>query len=276
ATYGQDTITDMARAMTGWTYPGKAITQGHNPENFDGPMIAVEANHDAGRKTIVGGVLIPAKQSAEQDLESVLNRLSTHPNTAPFVSLRLIQHLVSSDPSPEYLHRVSEVFRSSGGNLKAVVRQILLDPEARHGDESPAELPAKASHWREPVLAVIAMMRALGGDVRADNRRERFPTKLGQRVVYPPSAFNDFSPDYRTPNGLLAPEFELLSSGTALMRANVVRNLVEKGLNGDASCDLAPFVALAASPGDMVDAIDRALLYGRLPTDVKKQIVAAV
>ena len=276
ATYGQDTITDMARAMTGWTYPGKAITQGHNPENFDGPMIAVEANHDAGRKTIVGGVLIPAKQSAEQDLESVLNTLSTHPNTAPFVSLRLIQHLVSSDPSPEYLHRVSEVFRSSGGNLKAVVRQILLDPEARHGDESPAELPAKASHWREPVLAVIAMMRALGANVRADNRLERFPTNLGQRVFYPPSVFNDYSPDYRTPNGLLAPEFELLSSGTALMRANVVRNLVERGLNGDASCDLAPFVALAASPGDMVDAIDRALLYGRLPTDVKKQIVAAV
>lgn len=276
ATYGQDTITDMARSLTGWTFPGKAITQGHNPENFDGPMIAVEANHDPGRKTIVNGVTIPAKQSAEQDLENVLHTLSTHPNTAPFLSLRLIQHLVTSDPSPDYLRRVSEVFTSSGGDLKAVVRQILLDPEARRGDDSNVESYAKAGHWREPLLAVVAMMRALGATVRADNRLERFPTNLGQRVFYPPSVFNDYSPDYRTPSGLLAPEFELLSSGTALMRANVVRNLVEKGLNGDAQCDLAPFVALAASPGDMVDAIDRALLYGRLPAGVKEQIVAAV
>ena len=276
ATYGQDTITDMARSLTGWTFPGKAITQGHNPENFDGPMIAVEANHDPGRKTIVNGVAIPAKQSAEQDLENVLHTLSTHPNTAPFVSLRLIQHLVTSDPSPDYLRRVSEVFTSSGGDLKAVARQILLDPEARREDDSNVESHAKAGHWREPLLAVVAMMRALGATVRADNRLERFPTNLGQRVFYPPSVFNDYSPDYRTPSGLLAPEFELLSSGTALMRANVVRNLVEKGLNGDAQCDLTPFVALAASPGDMVDAIDRALLYGRLPAGVKEQIVAAV
>lgn len=276
ATYGQETITDMARALTGWTFPGKAITQGHNPENFDGAMIAVEANHDRGPKTIVNSVTIPAKQSAEQDLENVLHTLSTHPNTAPFVSLRLIQHLVTSDPSPDYLRRVSEVFTSSGGDLKAVVRQILLDPEARRGDEANVELHAQAGHWREPLLAVVAMIRALGASVRADNRLERFPTTLGQRVFYPPSVFNDYAPDYRTPNGLLAPELELLSSGTALMRANVVRNLLEKGLNGDAQCDLAPFVALAASPGDMVDAVDRALLYGRLPAGVKEQVVAAV
>lgn len=276
ATYGQETITDMARALTGWTFPGKAITQGHNPENFDGAMIAVEANHDRGPKTIVNRVTIPAKQSAEQDLENVLHTLSTHPNTAPFVSLRLIQHLVTSDPSPDYLRRVSAVFTSSGGDLKAVVRQILLDPEARRGDEANVGLHAQAGHWREPLLAVVAMIRALGASVRADNRLERFPTTLGQRVFYPPSVFNDYAPDYRTPNGLLAPELELLSSGTALMRANVVRNLLEKGLNGDAPCDLAPFVALAASPGDMVDAVDRALLYGRLPAGVKEQVVAAV
>jgi len=276
ATYSQDTITNMARALTGWTFPGKAIAQGHNPENFDGPMIAVEANHDRGPKTIVNGVSIPAQQSAEQDLESVLHALSTHPNTAPFVSLRLIQHLVTSDPSPDYLRRVSEVFTAGGGDLKAVVRQILLDPEARRGDDSDKALQAKDGHWREPLLSVVAMIRALGGSVRTDNRLERFPTNLGQRVFYSPSVFNDYSPDYRTPNGLLAPEFELLSSGTALMRANVVRNLVEKGMNGDAQCDLAPFVALAASPGDMVDAIDRALLYGRLPASVKQEIVTAV
>jgi uncharacterized protein (DUF1800 family) len=275
-TYDQTTITNMARALTGWTFPGKSITSGHNPENFDGPMLAVEANHDEGKKAVVNGVIVPAGRTAEQDLEDVLHALATHPNTAPFISLRLIQHLVTSDPSPAYLGRVSAVFTSSGGDLKAVVRQILLDPEARHGDDPSAALDAKEGHWREPVLATIAMMRALGSNVRSDNRLERFPTNLGQKVFYPGSVFNDYSPDYRTSNGLLAPEFELLGSGTALMRANVVRNFVEKGLNGDAQFDLSPFIALAGSPRDMVDAIDRAFLYGRLPREVKEQIVTAV
>jgi uncharacterized protein (DUF1800 family) len=275
-TYDQGTITNMARALTGWTFPGKAIAQGHNPENFDGPMRAVEANHDQEKKIIVGGAALAAGHSAEQDLDDVLHALSTHPNTAPFISLRLIQHLVTSDPSPAYLRRVSEVFGASGGDLKAVVIQILTDPEAREGDVPNANPAEKSGHWREPLLSVMAMMRSLGASVRTDNRLERFPANLGQRVFYPGSVFNDYSPLYRTSTGLLAPEFELLSSGTALMRANLVRNLVEKGLNGDAQFDLMPFVALAGSPGDLVDAVDHAFLYGRLPAALKAEIVAAV
>jgi len=275
-TYDQRTITDVARALTGWTYPGKAISQGHNPENYAGPMVAVEANHDEQKKTVVGGVTLPAGQFTGKDLNDVLRALSTHPNTAPFISLRLIQHLVTSDPSPEYLRRVSQVFTLSNGDLKAVVTQILMDPEARRGDDAKEAPQAKEGHWREPVLSVIAMMRELHASVRADNRLERFPTNLGQRVFYPASVFNDYSPLYRTTTGLLAPEFELLSSGTALMRANVVRNLVEKGLNGDAQFDLAPFVALAGSPGDLVDAVDDAFLYGRLPATLKPEIVTAI
>lgn len=276
ATYDQGTITNMARALTGWTYPGKALTQGHNPENFDGPMIAVEANHDAGKKIIVGGVTLAAGQSTEQDLADVLHALGVHPNTAPFISLRLIQHLVTSDPSPAYLRRVSDVFASTGGDLKAVVKQILIDPEARQGDDPKAIVPAKGGHWREPVLCVIAMMRVLQANLRGDNWLERFPTNLGQRLFYPDSVFNDYSPLYRTSSGLLAPEFELLSSGTALMRANVVRNFEERGFNGDARYDLSPFLALAGSPSELVDAVDRAFLYGRLPTALKKEIVTAV
>ncbi len=277
-TYDQNAITATARALTGWTFPGKAITQGHNPENFDGPMIAVEANHDRGEKWIVGGVKLAADQSTDRDLNDVLHALSRHPNTAPFICLRLIQHLVASDPSSDYLRRVSGVFVASGGDLKAVVTQILMDPEARAGDKAMSQSSAalRGAHWREPVLAVIAMMRSLGAGVRADNRLERFPSKLGQRLFYPGSVFNDYSPLYRTANGLLAPEFELLSSGTALMRANVVRNLIEKGLDGDAQFDLTPLLALAGSPAELVDAVDRTFLYGRLPTALKPEIMTAV
>jgi uncharacterized protein (DUF1800 family) len=275
-TYDQHTITDMARALTGWTFPGKALSEGHNPENFEGPMIAVEANHDEGKKTVVAGLTLPGGQSSEQDLHDVLHALSTHPNTAPFISERLIQHLVTSDPGPDYLRHVSEVFTSSGGDLKAVVRQILLDPEARRGDDPGAAPEAGAGHWREPVLAVLAMMRNLDATARTDNRLERFPDSLGQRVFYATSVFNDYSPLYRTSKGLLAPEFELLSSGTALMRANVVRRLLEDRLGGDALFDLSPFVAFAGSPGALVDAVDNAFLAGRLPGPVKQEIVAAI
>ena len=128
----------------------------------------------------------------------MLHALSTHPNTAPFISLRLIQHLVTSDPSPEYMARVSRVFTATGGDLKAVVRQILMDPEARQGDDPAAPLQSNAGHWREPVLAVLAMMRNLHATARPDNRLERFPDSLGQRVFYPGSVFNDYSPLYRT------------------------------------------------------------------------------
>jgi hypothetical protein len=190
--------------------------------------------------------------------------------------LRLIQHLVTSDPSPAYLQRVSEVFTASSGDLKAVLKQILMDPEARQGDNPDAPVQIKGGHWREPVLSVVAMMRALGATVRTDNRLERFPSNLGQRIFYPASVFNDYSPLYRTSSGLSAPEFELLSSGTALMRANVVRNLVEKGLNGDAQVDLTALVAFAGSPPDLVDAVDRAFLYGRMPLALKREVVAAV
>ena len=92
----------MAHALTGWTYPGRAITHGHNAENYCGPMIAVEPNHDEGAKTIVGGTNLPAGQTAQQDLNAVLQALATHPNTAPFISLRLTEHLVMSNPSAAF------------------------------------------------------------------------------------------------------------------------------------------------------------------------------
>jgi hypothetical protein len=252
------------------------LKKGHNPENFDGPMIAVESNHDEGQKTVIGGLHLPAGQSAQQDLDAVLHALATHANTAPFISLRLIQHLVTSDPSAAYLQRVSQTFTSSGGDLKVVLQQILLDPEARSGDDPKFQTSATSGHWREPVLSVLSIMRNLQATARNDNRLERFPASLGQRVFYPTSVFNDYSPLYRTSKGVLAPEFELLSSGAALMRANVVRRLIDDGLGGDALFDLSPFVAFAGSPSELTDAVSNQFLGGRLPAGLKSEVVKAI
>jgi hypothetical protein len=88
--------------------------------------------------------------------------------------------------------------------------------------------------------------------------------------------FNDYSPLYRTPTGLLAPEFELLSSGTAMMRAHVVRRLIDDGLGGDALFDLSTFVALAGSPAELTDAVGNAFLGGRLPAPTKDEVMKAI
>ncbi|MCA3039458.1 MAG: DUF1800 family protein, partial [Rhodocyclaceae bacterium] len=136
-TYSQATVENLARVFTGWTYPsfgGVAPTR-NNGAYFEYPMMPVESNHDTGSKTLINGFVIPAGQTARQDLTMALDHLFSHPNVAPFISKQLIQKLVSGDPSPAYVGRVSAVFNNNGagvrGDLKAVVRAILLDPEAR-------------------------------------------------------------------------------------------------------------------------------------------------
>ena len=109
-TYDQSVVTNIARALTGWTYPTApdATAKTNNPHYYFGQMFAVEAEHDTTSKTIFGGATIPAGQTAEQDLESVLDALMAQPTMAPFVCKQLIQHLVTSNPSPAYIGRVSE------------------------------------------------------------------------------------------------------------------------------------------------------------------------
>src|SRR5580693_1744288 len=140
-TYNQAMVTQMAKALTGWTYPTApgAKVKRNNPAYYFGQMFAVEAEHDTTAKAIFGNVTIPAGQTAEQDLDSLLDALMAQPTMAPFISQQLIEHLVTSNPSPAYIQRVAQVFRNDGqgvrGNLKAVITAILTDPEARAGDE---------------------------------------------------------------------------------------------------------------------------------------------
>ena len=275
-TYDQLTITNMAHALTGWTFPGKAITHGHNPENYNGPMIPVEANHDETAKTIFNNIQLPAGQSAQQDLDAVLQALASHQNAAPFISLRLIEHLVTSNPSPAYIARVSQVFTSTHGDLGQVIRAILLDPEARYGDDPSHPPIANSGHLREPLLFVLAMMKNLSSTVVNNNPIESLAADMGQNLFYPGSVFNYYSPLYRLSNGIQAPEFQLLSSATALVRANVVQDLIARNLDGDIHYDLSPFTSLASSPADLVNALDNVFLFGRLPAALKSDIAAAI
>ena len=159
-------------SLTGWTYPTApgATAKDNNPAYYFGQMFAVEANHDTTAKAIFGNVTIPAGQTAEQDLDSLLDALMAQPTMAPFISQQLIQHLVTSNPSPAYIQRVSSVFSNDGtgvtGNMQAVITAILTDPEARAADDPNAPANPNFGHLREPVLFMANMLRGLNAHAR--------------------------------------------------------------------------------------------------------------
>ena len=289
-TYDQATIQNFAKIYTGWTYPAKpgATLRKHNPPYFIGPMVPFEANHDTTAKTLLNGFAVPAGQSAAEDLKSALDNIFSHPNVAPFISQQLIQHLVTSNPSPSYIGRVAAVFNDDGseaharGNLRAVVAAILLDPEAM---ETPSSMFGQAStggHLREPVFLIASILRALGASVNDSNNLAGRAANLGQTLFAPPTVFNYFAPGYRIPPEftpgvtLLGPEFQLLSPSSAVARINLVNSMVYGNLGAGAVIDLIPFTALAGDPQALVEAVGQAFFYGQMPAAMQTELRNAV
>ena len=163
-TYPQVIVDGYATLFTGWTYPLLPGTtqRNHNPKNFLGDMVGVPANHDFGTKILVNGVVDTPGKSMSDDLAFGMQSIVQHPNVGPFIGKQLIQKLVTGNPSPAYVARVSAVFDDDGtgtkGNLEAVVSAILLDPEARGDSKSGATY----GKLREPVLFITAAARAVG------------------------------------------------------------------------------------------------------------------
>ncbi|MCK7495792.1 MAG: DUF1800 domain-containing protein [Comamonadaceae bacterium] len=221
-------IKGFSRVFTGWTYPtvAGAAARTNNPRNYLGNMLAVTANHEFGTKVLLDGVVAPANLTMEDDLAFAHRNIFNHPNVGPFIGKLLIQKLVTSDPSPGYVSRVATVFNNNGagmrGDLRAVVRAILLDPEARGA----VKIDPAYGKLTEPVVYMTAVTRALGGRTDGVYLRGASNT-LGQFVFYPPSVFNYYPPDYVIPGtSLLGPEFAIQNTSTAFARANFASALV--------------------------------------------------
>ena len=164
---------------------------------------------------------MPAGQSQAEDLKAALDLLFNHPNTGPFIARRLIQRLVTSNPSPGYIARVAQAFANNGrgvrGDMKAVIQAILLDSEARLSN--PAGYPGYG-HEREPIIRLANLYRAFN----ASSASGKFvinnqPFIFGQAPLYSPTVFNFFAPDYSQPGpieeaGLFAPEFQITTDTT--------------------------------------------------------------
>jgi uncharacterized protein (DUF1800 family) len=270
-TYDQAVVTNMAKVLTGWTYPTApgARQKNNNPQYFLGQMFAVESEHDTTAKTIFSNIAIPAGQTAEQDLSSLLDALMAQPTMAPFVSQQLIQHLVTSNPSPQYIARVSGVFQNDGngvtGDLQAVITAILTDPEARAGDdETMASTYPTFGHLREPVLFMPNLLRGLNGTLSANSAIYSNTSQLAENLFNAPSVFSYFSPQYRVPSGLLAPEFQIYTTQTAVDRADIVNSILYGTIDKGTTVNLAPFVQQASSGAPLLSYIGAIFLHGSM------------
>ncbi len=319
-TYDQAIVNGFTKVFTGWNFCNvQAICPSLQPGivNYRDPMIVTAANHDNGAKQVLnysGAVSqIPANQTAEQDFEDALNNVFYHPNVPPFVSKLLIQQLVTSNPTPAYVSRVSSVFVNNGqgtrGDLKAVIRAILLDPEARGNNKTDPDF----GKLREPVLFVTNVLRpfnpaannnltpAANCNGLSDGVINGVTLPLDQDVFYPPTVFNYYPMDYFIPNTNLAgPEFGIFSTGTALKRPNFVNQMVFPTLvNGQArfgilittannpttnipcgtTISLARLqsIAQADSTGtELVDTLNREMTHGAMSAAMRNEILTAV
>jgi len=287
-TYGQAEVKEFARALTGWTYaPYDAGQPRGNDDDryFARPMVAKETRHDTGSKALLKGLVTPAGQSAQGDVDMVVANVFLHPNTGPFFAQHLIRQLVTSNPSPAYIARVAKAFNDDGngvrGDMKAVLRAVLLDPEAR-GD---VKTDPRYGMLREPVLYMMAILRGL--DAVTDGNRLYEPAgAMGQDVFYSPTVFNYYPADYRIPGTtLLAPQFGIHNTNTVLHRANFVSEMIDEGgwspdteLAGavGTKIDVTPFRNVAASPSQLVNMINAKLFGGGMPLGLRDEIYNAV
>ena len=287
ATYSQDQVQQFAKAFTSWTYPtmpGATLVK-HNPPYWTGPMVSLSTNHDTTQKQLLtypgaaNGGLLPAGQSAQADLDGALDNIFNHPNLPPFVCKQLIQHLVTSNPSPAYVQRVATVFANNGhgvrGDMAAVVTAILLDPEARRGD-SPATAVATDGHLQEPILFISGLLRAFNGVTDGTNLTGN-GGNMGETALSPGSVFSFYSPSFQIPGStLLGPEYQILTTATSLNRFNWVNTLVFGSVGSTTTVDFSAYANQASTPTQMLASLNTLLLHGTMSVDMQNSILTAI
>lgn len=237
-TYDNTDIAEFAKVFTGLTWSDRPNFGMRNPiteVGFAVPMRMDDSQHEVGPKVLHNGTTIPPRPAPTglQDINDALDNLFQHPNVGPFISRLLIQRLVTSNPSPGYISRVATAFNNNGqgvrGDFKAVVKAILLDPEARDCNNI---YDPHFGMLKEPLVRYVQTAKAFNarsesGEFR--NTTTSFLAATGQRALASPSVFNFFQPNYQPLGpieeaGLVAPEFQIVNSLTALSYANQVHD----------------------------------------------------
>lgn len=301
-TYSNTDVMGLAAVFTGfsWDIPGDDtdnawsnccvyVGQGFGEELL--PMQSFADHHSTVEKQFLGAT-IPASGSADPDgdLKIALDTLFNHPNLPAFFSKQMIQHLVTSNPSPAYISRVAQVFENDGtgvrGNLQAVITAILMDPEAR--DTAAATANPQYGKVREALLRYTEWARAFTAQSRTGSfnlgSTEDPIYGLGEMWLRSPTVFNWFSPGYTPPgttiatNGLVSPEMQMTNVSTVVGYINYMQSAIGASPTSgpDVFSSYATEMGLAATPDQLVDRINLLLMAGQMSSALYNQIVTAV
>ncbi len=312
STYDNTRITHLARALTGWNYSN--ATRWWDWEGvvrlpgLVNNMTPWESQHDTGAKTLLNGTTIPAGGNARAALQVALDNLFHHPNVGPFLARHLIQRLVTSNPSPAYIRRVAERFNNNGsgvrGDMRAVVRAVLMDVEARD-----ATLAQQYSYGKvkEPMLRFAAVLRAFGAEGQAVATAGGASTRpllrnrgigfdMAQSVMGAPSVFNFYRPNFMPTGelrqrGWFAPELQILNEAVAISTLNHLHGRLWQTDRDDAGIpttvsdprfsttryrfNLSAEKTLAAAPERLVDRMNLLLMAGRMSPEMRSILVTS-
>lgn len=279
-TYTNADVQGLAKVFTGWDINGPET----DVEFHRRPMALNNALHSLSEKRFLGAV-IPPGTDGHLSLKRAMEVISDHPNVGPFIGMQLIQRLVTSNPSPAYVGRVSAVFNDDGkgqrGNLKAVVRAILLDPEARQPD-------LNSPYWgkvREPILRFSGWARAFGAD--STNGEWAMPDttdntiRLAQSPMRSATVFNFFRPRYVPPvtelarRHLVAPELQITDETSIAGYLNFLAIYADRGWE-DLQTAYKPEIALANDPEALVARVVLLLAGDAFSTRTAAAIAKAV
>jgi uncharacterized protein (DUF1800 family) len=290
-TYDNDDITELAKVFTGLSFASPDHDFQEGEPVWTSPMRMYQAFHEPGPKNLLRGKFVPPGQPGMRDVEDAIDNLFEHPNVGPFVARRLIQRLVTSNPSSAYIARVAAAFADDGrgtrGDMRAVIRAILLDPEAR---ARPAAGDIGGGMLRESFLRRVHLARAFD----AANLAFTWPISDGsapgdfaQRPLSSPTVFNFFLPDFRPQGviadaGLVAPEFQILTTVTAISSADALQTQIERTMNSDPDdalevrLDLRDEIAIAWDVRALLDRLDLILMHGSMSTAMRQVLVRAL
>lgn len=296
-TYTNSDIAELAKVFTGLGISASVDTtydlyfgRGIYGSDMTKPMKMYEEWHEPGPKRLPNGNIIPAGQAGMKDIDDAINFLYNHPNTGPFICRQLIQRFTSSNPSKQYITRVVQVFNNDGkgtrGNLAAVIKAILLDDEAR---DCPSISDPYGGKLLEPMLRYTKFVRAIGikpENEVAFNNGYRAQSRLFQHPLSSPNVFNFYLPDYKPIGplsniGLVAPEFQIFNSLSAIDYPNIVHEWVYwdnvfdnwSGPDFNGYPQLTKLLGAATNDETLINEIDLLFTHGEMSQESRKLIM---
>jgi endo-chitodextinase len=293
-TYTQPVVQGFAAAFTGWNFAGADVTRSDSFDNAEKnwiqPMRAWPSRHSSGAKTLFPNVALQGGRTPEQDLSDALDAIANHANVAPFIGKRLIQFLVTSNPSPAYVARVSSVWNNNGsgarGDLKAVVRAILLDAEARNPDANSTTY----GKVREPMVRFIHFANAMGATSKAGRNSlwwlDSPDDYLGQSPLLAPSVFNFFSPSFTRAGpiaaaGLVAPEMQMVTDTQIVGSSNFFARMIQNknvGFKEEQRVDfnVSAYDSVAGDTNALLDRVNWMFFAGGMTTQTRDIVARAI